>query len=192
MLIRKLFKAEMAHVVPGAYTKRCHHLHGHSYKFELFLRSSKSNSAHMVADFKEIKDIGINDFFDSFDHAVMIGQSDPLSSLAAKINPERHVIVPFIPTAEMMAKAFFFVCQAILKTQNLSLGEEDVAIDHVLVHETDTGYASFGLDDLEEDQFPDIQFHRWIISEGIQKDWKNKTWYTKVLSRLKQPLPGLS
>ncbi len=192
MLIRKLFKAEMAHVVPGAYTTRCHHLHGHSYKFELFLRSSKSNSVHMVADFKEIKDIGINDFFDSFDHAVMLGEADPLASVAGKINPERHVIVPFVPTAEMMAKSFFTVCQAILDSSQLSLGEEDVAVDHVIVHETDTGYANFGLDDLEGDQFPDIHFDRWVFSEGIQKDWKNKAWYTKAFASLKQRLPGLS
>jgi 6-pyruvoyltetrahydropterin/6-carboxytetrahydropterin synthase len=141
----------------------------------------------MVADFKGIKDIGINDFFDSFDHAVMLWEKDPVAGLADKINPERHVIVPFIPTAEMMAKAFFTLCQVILDTNSLTLGEEDVTVDSVVVHETDTGFASFGLSDLENDQFPDIQFHKWIFSPGIQKDWKNKTWCQKVLSHLKQP-----
>ncbi len=185
MMIRKLFKAEMAHLVPGAYTKRCHHLHGHSYKYELFLRSSEANASQMVADFKEIKDIGINDFFDSFDHAVMIGEAHPLAKIADTLNPERHVIVPFIPTAEMMAKAFFTVCQAILDTQSLSLGEKNVAVDHVIVHETETGFASFGKSDLQDDSFPDIQFHRWIFSAGIQKDWKRKDWHPKVLNFLK-------
>src|SRR4051812_44967851 len=107
MKIKKLFKAEMAHQVPGAYTTRCHHLHGHSYRFELSLKSDTPNEAQMVADFKGVKDAGIEDFFDSFDHAVMLWEKDPLSKLAREINPVRHVIVPFIPTAEMMAKAFF-------------------------------------------------------------------------------------
>jgi 6-pyruvoyltetrahydropterin/6-carboxytetrahydropterin synthase len=187
MLIRKLFKAEMAHLVPGAYTERCHFIHGHSYKYELFLSSTRPNNAQMVADFKGIKDTGINDFFDSFDHAVMLWEKDPIAKLAGQINPERHVIVPFVPTAEMMAKAFFTVCQGILATGELTLGEQDVAVDHVIVHETDTGYASFGVSDLENDQFPNIQFHRWVFSAGIQKDWKNKGWYQKALAHLKQP-----
>jgi 6-pyruvoyltetrahydropterin/6-carboxytetrahydropterin synthase len=190
MKIRKLFKAEMAHEVPGAYTTRCHHLHGHSYKFELFLRSNKSNDANMVADFKGVKDTGINDFFDSFDHAVMLWDKDPLAALASKINPTRHVIVPFIPTAEMMAKAFFVVCQAILETQPLTLGEQDVVIDQVTVHETETGFASYGLADVDEDRFPDIEFHRWLFSDGIRRDWQKKDWASKVLTYLKTSAPS--
>lgn len=176
----------MAHEVPGAYTTRCHHVHGHSYKFELFLKSSKSNDANMVADFKGIKDIGINDFFDSFDHAVMLWEQDPIAPLASKMNPTRHIIVPFIPTAEMMAKAFFTVCQAILETNELTLGEEDVSIEKVIVHETETGYASFGQEDLVDDQFPDIQFSKWNFSAGIQKEWANKNWFSKIQVHLKQ------
>lgn len=180
MLIRKLFKAEMAHCVPGAYTKRCHFLHGHSYKFELFLRSDEPNNIQMVADFKGIKDIGVNDFFDSFDHSVMIWKNDPLAPLVAKINPERHIVVPFIPTAEMMAKAFFTVVRTIVKTGPDISGEKNVDVDHVLVHETDTGYASFGLADLPHDKFPDPEFSEWIISAGIKRDWKDPTWISRI------------
>src|SRR5438105_3743431 len=116
MLIRKLFKAEMAHTTVGAYTKRCHHLHGHSYRFELFLKSKRPNTTQMVSDFGAIKDMGMKDFFDSFDHAVMIWEKDPRSKIIDQINPERHIVVPFNPTAEMMAKAFFTVCSAIVET----------------------------------------------------------------------------
>lgn len=181
MLIRKLFKAEMAHCVPGAYTQRCHYLHGHSYKFELFLRSHQSNAAHMVADFKAVKDMGVNDFFDSFDHSVMIWLHDPLSEIISRINPERHIVVPFIPTAEMMAKCFFTVARAIIKTSPKLSGEKDVDVDHMVVHETDTGYASFGLDDLSDDKFPEINFSSWIISEGIKQSWKNTNWFSRLI-----------
>jgi 6-pyruvoyltetrahydropterin/6-carboxytetrahydropterin synthase len=184
MQIRKLFKAEMAHMVPGAYTERCHFLHGHSYKFELFLNGPHPNSASMVADFKAIKDMGINDFFDSFDHSVMMWKKDPLAPMAAKINPKRHIVVPFIPTAEMIAKACFVVCQAILKTSPPLSGEKEVTIEKVVVHETDTGYGCFGQSDLKSDKFPEIEFDTWTISEGIQRDWKNKKWFSNVLGVL--------
>ena len=181
MIIRKLFKAEMAHNVPGAYTARCHYLHGHSYKFELFLKSSQPNPAQMVADFKGIKEMGINDFFDSFDHTVTMWDKDALVSLIGKINPERHLIVPFIPTAEMLAKACFVVCQTIVETAPKLSNEKDVSVERVIVHETDTGYASFESKDLENDQFPSVDFSRWKFSQGIISGWKNKSWYDHAL-----------
>lgn len=184
MLIRKLFKAEMAHTTMGAYTKRCHHLHGHSYKFELFLKSDKPNAAMMVSDFKAVKDIGINDFFDSFDHAVTIWSKDPRSKIINEINPDRHVVVPFNPTAEMLSKAFFYVAKAIYESTSPLSGEQDARVHQVIVHETDTGYAAFNEDDAAADGFADIQFDKWIISDGIKADWKNKEWFTKVLKTL--------
>jgi len=182
MLIRKLFKAEMAHNVPGAYTKRCHYLHGHSYKFELFLGSDEPNESGMVADFKGIKEMGIHDFFDSFDHSVMVWDQDPLAPLIHRVNPERHLVVPFIPTAEMMAKASFVVCQAILETGPKLSGEKEVWVDQIIVHETDTGSGSYRRLDLEKDRFPDIQFEKWKISQGIQKAWKRPDWRRQILN----------
>ncbi|MCG3204436.1 MAG: hypothetical protein KCHDKBKB_01151 [Elusimicrobia bacterium] len=184
MLIRKLFKAEMAHTTLGAYTKRCHHLHGHSYKFELFLRSDEPNPAMMVSDFKAIKDMGINDFFDSFDHAVTLWTKDPRTKIISQINPDRHVLVPFNPTAEMLAKAFFYVVRAILKSGPSLSGEQGARVSHVIVHETDTGYAVYGEEDTTKDKFPSIQFDQWIISEGIRAEWKNKNWYQNILKDL--------
>jgi len=180
MLIRKLFKAEMAHMVPGAYTRRCHYLHGHSYKFELFLESDKLNPAGMVADFQAIKDMGFNDFFDSFDHAVMLWNKSPLARLSGKLNPRRHLVVPFNPTAEMIAKSCFLVGQAIIKTCRPLSGEEKVEVERVIVHETETGYAVFRSADLKKDKFPPVSFHKWEISDGIKADWKGETWYKKV------------
>jgi 6-pyruvoyltetrahydropterin/6-carboxytetrahydropterin synthase len=182
MLIRKLFKAEMAHATVGAYTKRCHHLHGHSYRFELFLRSDAPNDAQMVSDFKAVKDSGINDFFDSFDHAVILWDKDTRAPIVSQINPDRHVIVPFNPTAEMMAKAFFYVCRAILETGPKLSGEKDVRVARVIVHETDTGYALFDEADLATDRFLDPAFERWVISAGIKAAWSRTDWYDRVLA----------
>jgi 6-pyruvoyltetrahydropterin/6-carboxytetrahydropterin synthase len=172
MLIRKLFRAEMAHTTVGAYTKRCHHIHGHSYKFELFLRADNPNAAMMVSDFKAVKDMGINDFFDSFDHAVMIWDKDLRAPIIDKINPDRHILVPFNPTAEMISKAFFHVCERILKEGPMLSGEKDVVVDKVIVHETETGYAVYGRDDKTKDGFADVQLNKWKFSDGLKETWK--------------------
>lgn len=185
MLIRKLFRAEMAHATVGAYTKRCHHLHGHSYKFELFLKSTEPNSAMMVSDFRAVKDIGINDFFDSLDHAVMLWEKDVRAPIISQINPDRHVLVPFNPTAEMMAKAFFQICQIILENGPKLSGEKNVFIEQVIVHETETGYAVYRSEDTLSDKFPKIEFDRWLFSDGIKQEWKNKDWWDAVLTRTK-------
>ncbi|MFN0116843.1 MAG: 6-pyruvoyl trahydropterin synthase family protein [Elusimicrobiota bacterium] len=184
MRIRKLFKAEMAHTTVGAYTKRCHHIHGHSYKFELFLKSTQPNAAQMVSDFRAVKDIGMNDFFDSFDHAVLIWEKDVRVPIISQINPERHIVVPFNPTAEMMAKAFFYVASAILKVGPKLSGEQDVSVDEIMIHETDTGYASFSAVDAQTDQFPSIEFPKWKFSNGIQAEWKDSTWFDQIKKTL--------
>ena len=187
MLIRKLFKAEMAHATIGAYTTRCHHLHGHSYRFELFLRSERPNRAQMVSDFKAVKDIGINDFFDSFDHAVMLWEKDARLGVLGQINPDRHIVVPFNPTAEMMAKNFFTIVQAIVDVMPGLSGEDGYRVARVMVHETDTGYALYDESDAETDRFEVFGLDRWKFSEGIKSVWNNKDWFPRVLDRLKTP-----
>ncbi len=184
MLIRKLFKAEMAHTTMGAYTKRCHHMHGHSYKFELFLRSDNPNGAHMVSDFKAVKDMGINDFFDSFDHAVTMWNKDPRASIIQQINPDRHILVPFNPTAEMLSKAFFTVAQAIFDSSPKLSGEKDVKVAQMIVHETDTGYAVYTEADQIADRFPAVGLAEWKISDGIKAEWKDTAWFDRALAHL--------
>jgi len=186
MQIRKLFRAEMAHSVPGAYTKRCNYLHGHSYKFEVFLRSDSPNSSQMVVDFRAAKDMGLNDLYDSFDHSVMLWARDPVARLIQRVNPKRHLIVPFTPTAEMIAKACFVVSQAIIQTGASLSGEAGVIVERVIVHETETGYGSFSVSDVGNDRFPAVDFPKWRISAGVQSEWKNKAWFKKALAYLKR------
>jgi 6-pyruvoyltetrahydropterin/6-carboxytetrahydropterin synthase len=174
----------MAHTTMGAYTKRCHHMHGHSYKFELFLRSDNANPAHMVSDFKAVKDMGINDFFDSFDHAVTMWNKDPRAAIIAQINPDRHILVPFNPTAEMLAKAFFLVAQAIFDSGPKLSGEQDVKVAQMIVHETDTGYAVYSENDRLNDRFPKIRLADWVVSDGIKADWKDRVWFERALASL--------
>jgi len=114
----------------------------------------------------------------------MLWEKDERAKIIRRINPERYILVPFIPTAEMMAKAFFFMSQAILSAGPRLSGEGEVRVKKVIVHETATGYGQFGEDDELNDEFPAISFDKWVISAGIKKEWKNKAWFKKALRKL--------
>ena len=163
----------MAHKVPGAYTCRCHHLHGHSYRFEVEARSVSPDRAHMVIDFKLLEACGIKVFLDAFDHAVVLSKDDPSAEVIDRINPDRHLLVPFLPTAEMIAKACFEVCSAILAAHRPERGEAAV-ISAVRVFETARGAAEYGLDDVADDRFPATDLKSWVISDEIRRAWMDE------------------
>lgn len=128
MEIRKIFKAEMAHRVADAYSTRCRGVHGHSYIFEVGLVGGL-DCVGMIMDFKELKD-KLGSFLDSFDHALLIQDTDQfLVENADKLN-SRWVVVPYNPTAENMAIHIF--------TQAKEIG---LPVSYVIVHETATGFA---------------------------------------------------
>ena len=135
MIIRKLFKAEVAHRVRYAYTTRCQGLHGHSYLFEIFLTGQTQDNAQMLMDFKLLKD-KLNAFLDSFDHSLLVWDEDTeLVEMAPKLN-SRYIILPYNPTAEQMARHIYYHAQGL-----------QLPIHQVIVHETKTGYAQFAGDD---------------------------------------------
>jgi len=152
MIIRKLFKAELAHRVLHAYTTRCRGVHGHSYLFEVFLQGVTQDDAQMLMDFKLLKE-KLNAFLDAFDHALLVWDQDPeLIEMAPKLN-SRYIILPYNPTAEQMARHIYYQAQ--------TLG---MPIHQVIVHETKTGYAQFSGDDEIV-----IDLSRVIFSEELQQ-----------------------
>ena len=170
MRIQRTFRAETAHKVPGAYTCRCHHLHGHSYRFEVEAQAKVGDAADMVIDFKLLEVCGIKDFIDGFDHAVVIKNDDDLVPLIDRVNPDRHLLVPFLPTAEMIAKACFVVCSELLRAYVEPLGGS-AEISSVRVYETVRGAAEYGREDAVDDAFPAVDLNRWIVSDSIRQQW---------------------
>ena len=182
MKIQRSFRAETAHKVPGAYTCRCHHLHGHSYRFEVEAQATDPDQAHMVIDFKLLESCGIKDFLDGFDHAVVLSQDDDLVPLIDRVNPDRHLLVPFLPTAEMIAKACFEVCSAILLGHDDSRGGS-AQITAVRVYETVRGAAEYGLSDVPADQFPKVSLNQWVISDAIRQQWLQHPALARLLNQ---------
>lgn len=177
----------MAHIVRGAWTTRCsENIHGHSYQFELFLEGDFPDQGQMLYDFGLIKKY-MNDFFDSFDHAIMLKSTDTKLVEFCSEQCMRVLVVPFNPTAEMQAKFIFFVCSKILETVGTKNMAKNVSVHKVIVHETATGYGEYSVNDMQTDKFPDIDYLNVKYSEGVMKEWSSNLWHKQIL---KDTLPS--
>ena len=185
MIIRKTFKAETAHIVRNAYTEMCReNIHGHSYLYELFLKSYQLDNAGMVTDFTFIKKY-FNPLFDSFDHTSVLMTSEKEEIKNCFLNNfERVIIADWNSTAEMQSIFFAMVCSNIITYLNINNlwenGEKGVCVDSVIVHETKTGYAKCIYDDLmKDDNGLNLNLinkygalaQATVFSEGIRKNW---------------------
>lgn len=131
MKIRKKFRVEMAHRVLHSYTERCQGIHGHSYIIEVILKGYTQDKAEMLLDFKLLKE-RLYSFIDKFDHSLVTWDKDQeILEVIHKLN-KRYIITPYNPTAEQMSRHIYKYGEKI----GLSMSE-------VIIHETETGYASF-------------------------------------------------
>lgn len=160
MTIRKLFRAEVAHRLTSAYTKRCLGIHGHSYKFEIFIESKELDSSWMVMDFKMLKE-RLYAFLDAFDHTLLIDAKDTfLVENAAKLNP-RYIIVPYNPTAEMIALHIYLYAKSI-----------GLNVQKTVVHETEGGCAI-----CDSAEGLSINLKEVIFSKELKQEEKRLTSY---------------
>lgn len=146
MLIRKLYKFESGHIVRNCNSVRCSHSeHGHSYKVEVFFKSSTLTPYGMTVDFGDFK-TNIKEFLDRFDHSYHFwkGESEEFKEFHRK-HDARHIELPFNPTAENYAIYFL---KAIREMTKDLFDNKDASCVKVRVHETDTGYAEASLEDL--------------------------------------------
>lgn len=147
---------------------RCRGIHGHSYRVEVCVKGEPSLDDGMVADFKRLKEI-MGPIIDAFDHSLILRRGDPLVCQAEAmvialddLNP-RYIIVPYEPTAEMMAAHFAWTWR------------KSVNVQSVRVHETETGYAEFLKKDFDALWYECVPFGEAVLSaavvEGLEKGW---------------------
>jgi 6-pyruvoyltetrahydropterin/6-carboxytetrahydropterin synthase len=104
--ICKTFSIESGHIL-SKHPGKCRFPHGHSRTVEIVLAADRLDASDMVCDFKVIK-TALNDFIDSWDHALCLNTDDPNFSFYQKTYGAK--IIPFTqadPTSELMAKAVF-------------------------------------------------------------------------------------
>jgi 6-pyruvoyltetrahydropterin/6-carboxytetrahydropterin synthase len=136
---------------------------------EITFRGNKLDHAGMLVDFGLMKNV-IKPFIDSFDHCHVICQyDDPEYVEFFKNHNRRYIIVPFNPSAEMLAIMIHMYVQRIISNTEFTNGEGGIRVEHVTIHETATGSATSDWEDVENYW----DFGNWHVSfsEEIMSNW---------------------
>ena len=120
--IKRWVETDTGHRVPN-HKSKCRHFHGHRYRWEAVIEgdvvTQKGVSEEgMLMDFSDISRILEREIHDVVDHSFLVYEGDKRAIEALEIMGEEHrtVILPFIPTAENLAKWAFEVVNEHIKT----------------------------------------------------------------------------
>lgn len=140
-VISKQIKWHMGHRVPN-HKSKCRSMHGHTYYLRADVlgvveETEGISDEGMVVDFGDIKTILMGRIHKRLDHATMLWQDDPLVP-ALRADPDtRLFVVPFIPTAENIARWCF---QQVVEELHVP-GQRRLL--RVVVNETPTSTAEY-------------------------------------------------
>lgn len=129
--IGKMFRFEAAHRITGH--PKCGHLHGHSYRMEIVLRSETLNDSGMVIDFGDLSE-RMRPFIEMVDHSTLLSAKDP-----GEPGLSRVMRFPGEPTAEVLAEFFFKLVRSFYHPQMGAI------VESVRVWETETSWAMYGI-----------------------------------------------
>ena len=111
--IRRWVETDTGHRVPN-HKSKCRHMHGHRYRWEAELEGDVvtqegASEEGMLIDFSDVSAILKQHIHDVVDHAFIVyeGDKDALTALSHMGDEHRTLVVPFIPTAENLAKWAF-------------------------------------------------------------------------------------
>ena len=127
---------DSAHFLAG-YNGKCANLHGHHWVIEVQVSSGQvqenGEKRGMVIDFGDLK-AAVRALADSYDHALILETGSLRQTTLAALREEqfRLIEVPYRPTAENFAKAFFG-----------TLTEQGLPVQRVTVYETPDNCASY-------------------------------------------------
>ncbi|KKM05325.1 hypothetical protein LCGC14_1755300 [marine sediment metagenome] len=110
-VITKQIKWHMGHRVPN-HKSKCRSMHGHTYYLKadvlgVIHETQGTSDEGMVMDFGDIKRILVSNIYNVLDHACMLWKEDPLVGALRDDKQTVLIEVPFIPTAENIARWCF-------------------------------------------------------------------------------------
>ena len=143
--IRRWVETDTGHRIPN-HRSKCRNLHGHRYRWEAELEGEVvtqegASEEGMLIDFRDVSKILEEHIHDVVDHAFIINEGDTEAMQALSVMGDDHktLVVPFVPTAENLAKwAFSIVEQHI----NTTYGNE-LCLLAFRVRETPKSWASW-------------------------------------------------
>ena len=111
--IRRWIETDTGHRVPN-HSSKCRNMHGHRYRWEAELEGDVVTDVGiseegMLMDFSDVSEILNKHIHDLVDHAFIVyeGDNEALDALSSMEDGHRTLVVPFIPTAENLAKWAF-------------------------------------------------------------------------------------
>ncbi len=144
-IIRRYVETDTGHRVPN-HKSKCKHMHGHRYRFECEIEGdtvtqSGVSDEGMLMDFSDISNILTKKIHDVIDHSFVVYEQDLECLSALKIMGDEHrtFIVPFVPTAENLAK---WAYEQILPDIKSKYGNK-LKLTAMHVRETPKSYASW-------------------------------------------------
>ena len=130
MIIGKDFWFSMGHTL-HEHQGKCANLHGHNYKLQVVVESDSLIQLQMVMDFSDLKEIVRGVIDDHYDHRFLIAEFDPRAETLKQID-STVVVVPYNPTAEMVAQA--------IKT-SIGVNLHTARLFKIVLWETESSYA---------------------------------------------------
>ncbi|MBQ70486.1 MAG: 6-carboxytetrahydropterin synthase QueD [Euryarchaeota archaeon] len=120
--IRRYIETDTGHRVPN-HKSKCRHMHGHRYRFEAEIEGDVVtqqgvSEEGMLMDFSDISHLLTVHIHDVIDHAFVVYEGDEAAKAACALMGDDHrtVVVPFIPTAENLARWAFETLEPHIQT----------------------------------------------------------------------------
>ena len=111
--IRRWVETDTGHRIPN-HSSKCRNMHGHRYRWEAELEGDivtdeGASDEGMLMDFSDVSLILTQYIHDVVDHAFIVyeGDTEALEALSSMGDGHSTLVVPFIPTAENLAKWAF-------------------------------------------------------------------------------------
>ncbi|MDF1869963.1 MAG: 6-carboxytetrahydropterin synthase [Phycisphaerales bacterium] len=148
----KSFEIESGHML-SKHPGRCKYPHGHSRRVDLVIASGHLGDGDMVCDFKSLK-LAVEDYIDSYDHALMVNSKDPILDQLTQENQSRVIVCEDEdPTTEVLARRIYKYVSAQLVSGGTYAdrnGKEFVlpaglTLERVRVTETSSSWAEYGI-----------------------------------------------